>query len=79
MDFRFIFLLQLPLMQTTNWKEKPDVLMLGPQVRYLESQFKRDLDIPVSVINMQDYGLMNGEKALKASLKAIDDSKGAEA
>lgn len=59
--------------------EKPDVLMLGPQVRYLESQFKRDLDIPVSVINMQDYGLMNGEKALKASLKAIDDSKGAEA
>ena len=36
--------------------------MLGPQVRYLESQFKRDLDIPVSVINMQDYGLMNGEK-----------------
>ncbi|KMO50752.1 PTS sugar transporter subunit IIB [Lacticaseibacillus rhamnosus] len=59
--------------------EKPDVLMLGPQVRYLESQFKRDLDIPVSVINMQDYGLMNGEKVLKASLKAIDDSKGAEA
>lgn len=22
MDFRFIFLLQLPLMQTTNWKAK---------------------------------------------------------
>ncbi|MDG3062448.1 PTS sugar transporter subunit IIB [Lacticaseibacillus casei] len=57
--------------------ENPDVLMLGPQVRYLEGQFKKDLDIPVSVINMQDYGLMNGEKVLKASLKAIDDGKGA--
>lgn len=56
-------------------EEKPDVLMLGPQVRYLEGQFKKDLDIPVDVINMQDYGLMNGEKVLKASLKAIADGK----
>ncbi|MBB1165966.1 MULTISPECIES: PTS sugar transporter subunit IIB [Lacticaseibacillus] len=55
--------------------EKPDVLMLGPQVRYLEGQFKKDFDIPVHVINMQDYGLMNGEKVLKASLKAIADGK----
>ena len=49
--------------------------MLGPQVRYLEGQFKKDLDIPVDVINMQDYGLMNGEKVLKASLKAIAAGK----
>ena len=56
-------------------EEKPDVLMLGPQVRYLEGQFKKDLDIPVDVINMQDYGLMNGEKVLKASLKAIAAGK----
>ncbi|MEN2365118.1 PTS sugar transporter subunit IIB [Lacticaseibacillus paracasei] len=35
-------------------EEKPDVLMLGPQVRYLEGQFKKDLDIPVDVINMQE-------------------------
>ena len=38
--------------------ENPDVLMLGPQVRYLEGEFKKDLSIPVEVINMQDYGLL---------------------
>ena len=52
--------------------ENPDVLMLGPQVRYLESDFKTDLSIPVEVINMQDYGLMKGDKVLKAALDLID-------
>ena len=53
--------------------EKPDVLMLGPQVRYLEGDFKKDLSIPVQVINMQDYGLMKGENVLKTALKLIDE------
>ncbi|WP_277755026.1 PTS sugar transporter subunit IIB [Lacticaseibacillus rhamnosus] len=52
--------------------ENPDVLMLGPQVRYLEGEFKKDLSIPVEVINMQDYGLMKGDKVLKAALDLID-------
>ena len=52
-------------------EKNPQVLMLGPQVRYLEGQFKDKLSIPVSVINMQDYGLMNGEKVLKAALDLI--------
>ena len=51
--------------------EKPDVLMLGPQVRYLEDNFKKKLDIPVEVIDMQDYGMMNGEKVLKEALSAM--------
>ncbi|MDM7531546.1 PTS sugar transporter subunit IIB [Lacticaseibacillus paracasei] len=53
--------------------EKPDVLMLGPQVRYLEGDFKKDRSIPVQVINMQDYGLMKGENVLKTALKLIDE------
>jgi PTS system cellobiose-specific IIB component len=55
--------------------EHPDVLMLGPQVRYMANDLKKELTIPVDVINMQDYGLMNGEKVLKAALKLIDDSE----
>ncbi|WDF82580.1 PTS sugar transporter subunit IIB [Lacticaseibacillus pabuli] len=50
----------------------PDVLMLGPQVRYLEKDLKAKMDIPVDVINMQDYGMMNGEHVLKAALDLID-------
>ncbi|MFD1429675.1 MULTISPECIES: PTS sugar transporter subunit IIB [Lacticaseibacillus] len=55
-------------------KEKnPDILMLGPQVRYMLNQFKAQVsDIPVEVINMQDYGMMNGEKVLKEALTSID-------
>ena len=38
----------------------------------LEGEFKKDLSIPVEVINMQDYGLMKGDKVLKAALDLID-------
>lgn len=52
--------------------EHPDILMLGPQVRYMLNQYKNELDIPVEVINMQDYGLMNGENVLKRALTVLD-------
>ena len=44
-----------------------DVLLLGPQVRFMKAQFEQKLapkGIPLYVINMQDYGMMNGEKVL---------------
>lgn len=44
-----------------------DVLLLGPQVRFMKSQFEKKLEpkgIPLDVINMSDYGMMNGEKVL---------------
>ena len=40
-----------------------DVLLLGPQVRFMKAQFAPK-GIPLDVINMQDYGMMNGEKVL---------------
>ncbi|WP_155286254.1 PTS sugar transporter subunit IIB [Lacticaseibacillus zhaodongensis] len=52
--------------------EHPDILMLGPQVRYLLKSYQSKLDIPVEVINMQDYGLMNGDKVLKHALSVLD-------
>ena len=40
-----------------------DVILLGPQIRYqLEDVIKKYPDIPVEVMNMKDYGMMNGEK-----------------
>jgi PTS system cellobiose-specific IIB component len=50
----------------------PDVLMLGPQVRYMLPTFQAKVKIPVEVINMRDYGLMNGEKVLDEALAAIE-------
>ncbi|MFV0559224.1 MAG: PTS sugar transporter subunit IIB [Enterococcus sp.] len=45
-----------------------DVLLLGPQVRFMKTQFEKKLEskgIPLDVINMQDYGMMNGAKVLE--------------
>lgn len=51
--------------------EHPDILLLGPQVNYLFSSFKDKFDIPVKVINMQDYGMMDGRKVLEEALKDL--------
>jgi PTS system cellobiose-specific IIB component len=49
-------------------ESKPvDVLLLGPQVRFMKAQFEQKLapkGIPLDIINMADYGMMNGEKVL---------------
>lgn len=39
----------------------------------MENQFKEKVNnIPVAVIDMMDYGTMNGEKVLQAALDLID-------
>ncbi|MGM0173054.1 PTS sugar transporter subunit IIB [Enterococcus sp. DIV0800] len=49
-------------------------VLLGPQVRFMQKQFEEKLaplDIPVDVINMTDYGMMNGEKVLDQAVSMI--------
>lgn len=53
--------------------EHPAVLMLGPQVRFMLPDLQKQLSIPVQVINMQDYGLMNGSHILHAAMKLMGD------
>ncbi|MFG5432809.1 PTS sugar transporter subunit IIB [Enterococcus faecalis] len=51
-----------------------DVVLLGPQVRYMLHQFKVDLkakNIPVDVIPMTDYGMMDGAKVLSLAEKVM--------
>lgn len=58
--------------------EQPvDVLLLGPQVRYMKPQFEGKLagQIPVDVIDMKDYGMMNGEAVLDNALTLIAQTK----
>lgn len=48
-----------------------DVLLLGPQVRFLLNKYKiayEPKEIAVDVINSIDYGMMNGEKVLNYAL-----------
>ncbi|SFC12467.1 PTS system, cellobiose-specific IIB component [Alkalibacterium subtropicum] len=57
-------------------KDRPvDIMMLGPQVRYMKPKFE-DLaeknDIIIEVIDMRDYGTMNGENVLNTALKLTE-------
>ena len=54
--------------------DKVDVILLGPQVRFLLSKMKALLEpkgIPVEVINSVDYGTMNGSNVLKQAINLI--------
>ncbi|WP_010581543.1 PTS sugar transporter subunit IIB [Liquorilactobacillus vini] len=54
--------------------EEIDCILLGPQVRYMLTSFKEKVagkNIPVDVINMQDYGMVRGDKVLKQGLDMI--------
>lgn len=54
-----------------------DVMLLGPQVRFMRSKFEKKVQeksIPVDVINMQDYGMVNGENVLQMALDLLEES-----
>ena len=58
----------------SNW-EKADVLLLGPQVRFLESKMKTMVDgkIPVAVIDTVTYGRMDGLAVLEQAYDVMDE------
>lgn len=56
-----------------------DVVLLGPQVRFMAKQFQEKLEplkIPVEVINMADYGMMNGGKVLEQAVQMMEAKVG---
>ncbi|EJB2433910.1 PTS sugar transporter subunit IIB [Listeria monocytogenes] len=58
-----------------KYKGNVDVVLLAPQVRFLEKNLKRVLDplgSPVAIINGIDYGTMDGEKVLNDALAMIE-------
>lgn len=58
-----------------EYKEPTDVLLMGPQIAYMEDEIREQYEpkgIKVAVIDMMDYGSMNGEKVLKDALALLD-------
>ncbi|MCC9090380.1 PTS sugar transporter subunit IIB [Bacillus pumilus] len=55
--------------------DQADVLLLGPQVRYLLPQMKKlgeEKGIPVDVINTVHYGVCNGTEVLKSAEQLVN-------
>lgn len=59
--------------ESTEEVKKADIVMLGPQVRFLEKKMKEKVhnEKPVVVIDMMAYGTMNGEKVLEQAINNI--------
>lgn len=61
-----------PVGSIEKFGDQADVILLGPQVRYQLKKLKEQYpQKPVEVINMQDYGMMNGAKVLDYALKLL--------
>ncbi|MFD2706975.1 PTS sugar transporter subunit IIB [Salibacterium lacus] len=62
--------------ELNKYIESADVLLLGPQVSYLQKDYKSryaDMNIPIEVISNTDYGTMNGEKVLQQALELTSE------
>ena len=58
-----------------KYEKEADIIMLGPQVRYLFNSLRKKVDsnIPITLINSGDYGTMNGKKVLNQALELIEN------
>lgn len=68
----------LPFDKMGDRIDNTDILLLGPQVRYLLSKFQKEYEgkIPViSVMNFSDYALINAEKILNEALAKLETNK----
>lgn len=55
-----------------------DVVLLGPQVRFMKKDFEKKLvgkSIPIDVVEMINYGTMNGEKVLQQAKDLMNGGK----
>ena len=69
----------LPFSDAPRVLEDVDVILLGPQVRFQKSATeklaagRKKGPIPVEVIDMRDYGTMNGKAVFEMAKKLIGD------
>ena len=59
-------------------EKNPVVVLLGPQVKFLEDKTKKLLskyDVPVEVIDAAIYGSMNGEEVMKNVVRTLKARK----
>lgn len=55
---------------------KADIVLLGPQVRFLLNKTQEMAGSkPVMVMDMMNYGTMNGAKILDDAIKKLEESK----
>lgn len=65
---------QADLARILQTSKAPDIILLGPQVQYMYDEIKKQyayLQLPIIMINQEDYGMLNSEKVLKQAILAL--------
>src|SRR5699024_4227841 len=67
----------LPVAEASTVVDNVDIVLLGPQVRFQKGNVEKLVKgrIPVEVMDMRLYGMMNGKAILEDSLKKINYEK----
>jgi len=64
-----------PMDKASSEVPKADVVLLGPQIKFALPEIKKLTDQAgnkIGVIDMMDYGMMNGEKVLNMALELLE-------
>lgn len=63
----------LPVSECSNKIDEVDIVLLGPQVRFQKPVVEKLANgrIPVEVIDMRSYGIMDGKTILNSALEKI--------
>ncbi|QGS36066.1 PTS sugar transporter subunit IIB [Aerococcus viridans] len=64
----------LPVAEASKAVDNVDIVLLGPQVRFQKETVEKLVKgrIPVEVMDMRQYGMMNGEAILEDALQKIN-------
>ena len=73
-----VHIFALPISEGIKRLEEVDCCLLGPQVRYEKKNIEQKiqelgLKVPFDVIDMRDYGTMNGKAVFEMAKKLIGD------
>jgi PTS system cellobiose-specific IIB component len=57
--------------------KRPDIFLLGPHVKYMIKEFDRKYSnsSAIDIINMQDYGEMNGKNVFEQAVETVLNSR----
>lgn len=61
------------LTEASEVVNEADIILLGPQVRFQMNQVKGLATCPVEVIDMRDYGTMNGKNVFEHAMSVIGE------